>query len=417
MRKRVDPINAEGYQEILVAVVGSVDAGKSTTIGTLVSDTLDDGRGLTRKVVFVHPHEQKSGRTSDISYQYLRDEESKRIITFCDLAGHEAYLKTTMAGLASTMPDFAIVCISDIITAMTKEHIGLCYALEIPMIFLLTKTDMRPDLHTQKIIKECSHMVKGQRSRFDHIRTLDDFKYLEIFMNSTEFKPNKTIPYIKTSNKTGFNLDLVKQALRFYPKRSKTCLNGFSIEHIYNVPGHGIVITGLCGLLPISKGDNLLVGPFSNGGFRQIIIRSIHNDYRYMIDKLEPGIRGCLCVAFKGKDKGKNINLHKGQIVIDKPPIVYKRFIARVRIANHSCTIKPKYQAFANCGHIRASVIFEKLYTLNGTELDVVRTGQECLVEMSFANKFWYYLEKGQKIAFRHNHVHGFGHIEQLLDE
>jgi GTPase len=107
-------------RNIRVAVVGNVDAGKSTMIGTLISSLLDDGRGSSRTSIMKHRHEIESGRTSTASTHLLgfrstgeavagkdsvranrrmsEDEiarESYRVITLMDLAGHEKYLKTT----------------------------------------------------------------------------------------------------------------------------------------------------------------------------------------------------------------------------------------------------------------------------------------------------------------------------------
>ena len=52
-----------------------------------------------------HPHEQESGRTSDVSQRYIRfpyldketNEEYEKVIGFIDLAGHEKYLRTTIS--------------------------------------------------------------------------------------------------------------------------------------------------------------------------------------------------------------------------------------------------------------------------------------------------------------------------------
>ena len=107
-------------RNIRVAVVGNVDAGKSTMIGTLTSSCLDDGRGSSRTSIMKHRHEIESGRTSTASTHLMgfrstgeaiagkdsvranrrksEDEvarESYRVITLMDLAGHEKYLKTT----------------------------------------------------------------------------------------------------------------------------------------------------------------------------------------------------------------------------------------------------------------------------------------------------------------------------------
>lgn len=107
-------------RNIRVAVVGNVDAGKSTMIGTLTSSQLDDGRGSSRTSIMKHRHEIESGRTSTATTHLMgfrstgeaiagRDsirtnrrksedevaKESYRVVTLMDLAGHEKYLKTT----------------------------------------------------------------------------------------------------------------------------------------------------------------------------------------------------------------------------------------------------------------------------------------------------------------------------------
>lgn len=106
----------ELFFEVRVAVVGNVDTGKSTLLGVLSRGALDNGRGKARANIFKHQHEIKSGRTSDIGREilgfdkrgnivnYSSDrtpnwseicEQSSKLITFMDLAGHEKYLKTT----------------------------------------------------------------------------------------------------------------------------------------------------------------------------------------------------------------------------------------------------------------------------------------------------------------------------------
>lgn len=45
-----------------MAVVGNVDAGKSTLLGVLTHGELDNGRGHARMKLFRHKHEMESGR-------------------------------------------------------------------------------------------------------------------------------------------------------------------------------------------------------------------------------------------------------------------------------------------------------------------------------------------------------------------
>jgi Elongation factor Tu GTP binding domain len=116
---------------IRVAVVGDVDASKSTLIGTLVTETLDDGRGLARSKIIKHKHELVTGRTSTISthmmglkqttFETVRGGhqaialQADRIVTLMDLAGHEKYLKTTVGGVARGMS----------VSRMTQERISI----------------------------------------------------------------------------------------------------------------------------------------------------------------------------------------------------------------------------------------------------------------------------------------------------
>ena len=59
-----DPPEEKDFIEARVAVVGNVDAGKSTLLGVLTHSALDDGRGAARTKLFRHKHEFESGRTS-----------------------------------------------------------------------------------------------------------------------------------------------------------------------------------------------------------------------------------------------------------------------------------------------------------------------------------------------------------------
>lgn len=67
-----------------VAVVGNVDAGKSTLLGVLTHGELDNGRGFARQKLFRHKHEMESGRTSSVGNDILGfDQEGQvRVMDF-----------------------------------------------------------------------------------------------------------------------------------------------------------------------------------------------------------------------------------------------------------------------------------------------------------------------------------------------
>lgn len=128
-----------------MAVVGNVDAGKSTLLGVMTKGRLDDGRGKARVALFRHKHEVETGRTSSVGMEILGfgpqgnevmgdtfgssgsaasaatrrkdlswDEickEAAKVVGFIDLAGHEKYFKTTIGALSSCAPDFVLLII------------------------------------------------------------------------------------------------------------------------------------------------------------------------------------------------------------------------------------------------------------------------------------------------------------------
>jgi small GTP-binding protein len=165
---------------IRVAVVGNVDAGKSTLIGTLTSSTLDDGRGYGRAHVMKHKHELESGRTSTIGSHLLglmangdviaggpKKESmiacnSDRLVTLMDLAGHEKYLKTTIAGVSRGMADYALVLVNAMQppTHMTMHHLTLCVTSGIPVVVVMTK------VRISKSVCVCSFVGISHRISF-----------------------------------------------------------------------------------------------------------------------------------------------------------------------------------------------------------------------------------------------------------
>jgi len=65
------PEEMDDVIETRIAVVGNVDAGKSTMLGVLVKGGLDDGRGKARVNLFRHKHEIESGRTSSVGMEIM----------------------------------------------------------------------------------------------------------------------------------------------------------------------------------------------------------------------------------------------------------------------------------------------------------------------------------------------------------
>lgn len=133
-------------QETNIVTVGSVDSGKSTFIGTLVTNELDDGNYKLSKIVAKHKHEVETKKTSDISVKTVRRYKGKDVVLI-DLCGHKKYLKTTIFGLTGYFPDYGVLILAankGELPPMTKEHIDLLLCLGIPFAVMITREDIAP---------------------------------------------------------------------------------------------------------------------------------------------------------------------------------------------------------------------------------------------------------------------------------
>lgn len=157
------PTDVDDTIETRIAVVGNVDAGKSTLLGVLVKGGLDDGRGKARVNLFRHKHEIESGRTSSVGMEIMGFDtkgdvvvsgvpgrklsweeigrRSAKVISFTDLAGHERYLRTTVFGLLSSEPNYCLLMVAanNGLIGMSKEHLGIALALNVPVMVVITK--------------------------------------------------------------------------------------------------------------------------------------------------------------------------------------------------------------------------------------------------------------------------------------
>uniref|UniRef100_A0A671P3U4 GTP-binding protein 1 n=1 Tax=Sinocyclocheilus anshuiensis TaxID=1608454 RepID=A0A671P3U4_9TELE len=298
IRRRVGEAD---FLEVRVAVVGNVDAGKSTLLGVLTHGELDNGRGFARQKLFRHKHEMESGRTSSVGNDILGFdqegqvvnkpdshggsldwtkicEKSSKVITFIDLAGHEKYLKTTVFGMTGHLPDFCMLMIGSNagIVGMTKEHLGLALALNVPVFVVVTKIDMCPANILQETLKLLQKILKspGCRKIPVLVQNKDD-----VIVTASNFSSERICPIFQISNVTGENMDLLKMFLNLLSSRSSFKDHEpaeFQIDDTYSVPGVGTVVSGttLRGLIRLN--DTLLLGPDPLGAFLPITVKSIH---------------------------------------------------------------------------------------------------------------------------------------------
>jgi len=384
----IEPMN-----EIGIAVVGSVDSGKSTLIGTLISNKLDDGKGSNRSLVSGHNHEIKSGKTSSISIHSMKNYQGNNSLVLIDLCGHEKYLKTTLYGIMGYYPDYAVIIIGANrgILQMTREHTKILHHLKIPMIIALTKTDLienicaGTDKNPEEMITNLVGDIKKTYAKGGYnimdMDCMEEEKIYNVIPNTSQ------IPLFKISSKTGRGLELFKSYISKLPKNKtvvscpladQVLLNSssnliknnsnkklqqtnpfiFYVEKVYCPNGIGWVATGILRCSNpetfLGLGTTCYLGPAT----QQINIKvwSIHNYYKEKVDKIYSGQRACLAVR---SDKRLTYKMfRKGSILTNNMDIIkyasYK-YKAVIKLLSHPSTVRDNFTPVIHCATIRQS--------------------------------------------------------------
>ncbi|XP_010900031.2 GTP-binding protein 2b isoform X2 [Esox lucius] len=420
------------FLDLRVAVLGNVDSGKSTLLGVLTQGELDNGRGRARLNLFRHLHEIQTGRTSSISFEILGFnskgevvnysdsrtaeeicESSSKMITFIDLAGHHKYLKTTIFGLTSYCPDFAMLVVSANtgIVGTTREHLGLAMALKVPIFIVVSKVDLCARGTVERTVRQLEHVLKlpGCNKVPMVVACPDDaVTAAQQFAQSSSITPIFTL-----SSVSGDNLDLVKVFFNILPPLSNSKeqeelmqqLTEFQVDEIYTVPDVGTVVGGTLYSGVCCEGERLVVGPTDEGRFLKLKVGSIQRN-RSACRVLRAGQAATL--ALGNFDRSL---LRKGMVMVSPKmnPTICWQFEAAIVLLFHAKTFRRGFQVTVHVGNIRQTATVD---CLHGKE--ELRTGERAVVCFRFI-KHPEYLRMGAKLLFREGVTKGIGHVTSLL--
>lgn len=414
---------AIGKEHLLIGTAGHVDHGKSTLVGTLVSGILDDGNGRTRSYLDTQKHEIERGLSADLSFAVygfdsngaplklknpLNKEEkawvvknAAKIVSFVDTVGHEPWLRTTIRGIVGQKLDYGILTIAcdDGITHITKEHLGILLAMDLPVIVALTKGDKTKDLRRIEIELSDILSLVGKVPKF--IRSSRDLETLPSF-----WETKVLVPVIKTSAITGEGLELLDELFSKLPKRT-TPLDKekdfiMYIDKVYTVKGVGTVVSGSIKQGIIRRNEELYLGPDSKGTFQKVKAASIEI-HHLSVDTAEVG--EIVGIAVKGMEE----EVHRGMVVTALPRLKAAwKFEADIVVLNHPTRISRGYEPVIHLETISETV------TITPLDREFLAAGDRGMVRMRFKYKP-YYITEGQKFVFREGRSKGIGTVRRVI--
>ena len=404
---------------IVVGTAGHVDHGKSTLVGTLLTGDADNGEGATRGVLDVRPHEVERGLSADLSYgvygftdgEPLRlahptrkaerasiVDQADKLVSFVDTVGHEPWLRTTIRGLVGQKLDYGLLTVAadDGPTRTTREHLGVLLAMELPTLVAITKTDLVSAERVDTVEREVERVLRDAGKS-----PLPVERYgVEVAVDEIG---DTVVPVIRTSAVSKQGIDTLDGVFERLPKVTHTS-GAFRmyIDRTYKVTGVGAVASGTVTSGTVSAGDELALGPFSDGTYRSVEVRTIEMHY-HRVDEAGPG--QIVGIALKGVAEAE---IERGMVLVpaDHNPPAVREFEAEVMVLNHPTRIGDGYEPVVHLETIGEAATF---HPQSGRLLP----GDNGRTRVRF--KFRPYLiEPGQRFVFREGKSKGVGTVRSV---
>lgn len=406
-------------EHIVVGTAGHVDHGKSTLVGSLVTGEPDDGQGGMRGFLDVQPHEIERGLSADISYGVygFRDgevlrlrnparkrerarvvEEADRVVSFVDTVGHDPWLRTTIRGLLGQKLDYGLLTVAadDGPTHTTREHLGILLATELPTIVAITKVDVVDRSRAEAVEREVEQLLR------DVGKTPLRVERHGAELAVEEISPD-VVPILHTSAVTQRGLADLDYLFQHLPKlRRGDGEFRMYVDRSYSVTGVGAVASGTVKSGCVERGDPLLLGPFPDGRFREVEVRSIEMHY-HRVDRAKAG--RIVGIALKGV---ADADIQRGMVLVprDSTPEPVREFEAEVVVLNHPTRIKDGYEPVVHLETIsEAGAFYPQAGQLLPGDTGTTR------IRLKFRP---YLVEPGQKFVFREGRSKGIGTVTSV---
>jgi selenocysteine-specific elongation factor len=247
---------------VIIGTAGHIDHGKTALV-----------RALTGVDTDRLPEEKRRGITIDLGFAPL-DLPSVGVAGVVDVPGHEAFVRTMLAGATGIDLALLIVAADEGVMPQTREHVAILGLLGIRGgVVALTKRDLVDDDWLDLVRLDLSELLDGT--------VLAD------------------APVIPTSVVTGVGLPELREALAnaaaaAAPRRDDDVFR-MPIDRVFTVRGTGTVVTGTVWSGSIVRDQLVRVMP----GDRVVRVRGLQ-EHGEAIDRAKPGTR--LAAALAGID-------------------------------------------------------------------------------------------------------------------
>ena len=305
--------------EINIMLLGNTFTEKTTFLGNLCYDTIDDSNGKSKLLILKHKHEINSGKTSSIHYEIIGITNEKKIINYrnssldfnnswdkifaksdyiiniFDTPGDIKYSKTTYNALFNINPDIVLLFTNefDINTNMNLliEKIKILIGLEKKFYLIFTKDDKNINKLQNELIK---NEIIYDLTNFDETNDLCSNNIYYLILNNQSVESFNNFKKILLNNIIDYNsfkkINTNKVNLHDNNNNNDVC---FNIYDIFDIPilNKNIIISGylISGILEINKDYYL--------NNTKIKLINIHNK-NIDCDKLYSRETGCLEIEF-----------------------------------------------------------------------------------------------------------------------
>jgi len=244
---------------VIIGTAGHIDHGKTTLV-----------RALTGVDTDRLPEEKRRGITIDLGFAPL-ELEGIGTVGVVDVPGHEAFVRTMVAGATGIDVALLVVAADEGIMPQTREHLAILTLLGIRAgVVALTKCDLvEPDW-------------------LDLVRS----DVTEALVGSSL----EGAALVATSARKETGVDEVRQALRQavaqLPERDSRGAFRMPIDRAFSVKGTGTVVTGTVWEGKVAHGGTLIVHPSG----RSVRVRGVQGHGRELAEAL-PGARTAIALA------------------------------------------------------------------------------------------------------------------------